>query len=124
MSMPAAGANLRILILTVHHGSAHVRIANALKQALVELRPGMKVEVVDALAHCRSWFRAYYNSFAIPLKYWPSLWERIENAQHGGDSTGPLWLYRRGGKPLFDYIENFQPDIVVATEVGVCELTA
>lgn len=114
----------RILILTVHHGSAHVRISNALRKALLEIRPGLSVDVVDALAHCTRWFRAYYNSFEIPLKYWPALWGWIESAQHHGESTGPAWLYRRGARPLFRFIEARDPDAVVATEVGLCEIAA
>jgi hypothetical protein len=62
------GHNPRVLILTLHHGSTHVRISHALEKALLQLRPELKVEVVDALAHWTPWFRAYYNSYEIPLK--------------------------------------------------------
>jgi processive 1,2-diacylglycerol beta-glucosyltransferase len=82
------------------------------------------VQVEDALDHCAPWFRAYYDSYEIPLKYWPSLWQRIEAIQHQSKSTGPGWLYRRGAQPLFRFIQTFRPDVVVATEVGVCELAA
>jgi processive 1,2-diacylglycerol beta-glucosyltransferase len=115
------GQQARVLILTVHHGSSHVRMARALAQALTQLRPNLQVEVVDALAHCASWFQAYYNSFAIPLKYWPGLWEHIEKHQHDGDSTSPGWLYRWGARGLFRFMEAFAPDIVIATEVGLGE---
>jgi glycosyltransferase involved in cell wall biosynthesis len=111
----------RVLILTVHHGSSHVRVARALEQALLQLRADIKVEVVDALAHCAAWFRAYYNSFEIPLKYWPGLWEYIENRQHYGDSTSPGWLYRWGARGLFRFMKAFAPDVVIATEVGLGE---
>ena len=117
-----SGQEPRILILTVHQGSSHVRMAEALEQALIRLRPGLKVEVVDAVAYCRGWFRAYYNSFELPLKYWPGLWEYIESHQHSGASTGPRWLYRWGAKPLFRFIETFVPDIVIATETGLGEM--
>jgi processive 1,2-diacylglycerol beta-glucosyltransferase len=98
-----------------------VRLARALEQALLQLRPNLKVEVVDALAHCASWFRAYYDSFEIPLKYWPALWGYIENRQHYGHSTGPRWLYRWGAQGLFRFMEAFAPDVVIATEVGLGE---
>ena len=114
----------KILILTVRHGSAHVRISNAVRSALLEIDPSSCVEVVDALAHCTRWFRTYYNSFEIPLKYWPALWGWIENVQHHGESTGPAWLYRRGARPLARFIKSQDPDIVVATEVGLCEIAA
>ncbi len=116
------GQHPRILILTLHHGSTHVRISRALEKALLHLRPNLKVEVVDALAHCAPWFRAYYNSYELPLKYWPGLWDYIESHQFSGETSGPWWLYRWGARPLFRYIEAFKPDVVAATEVGLGEI--
>src|SRR5579863_6986259 len=114
----------KVLILTVPHGAAHQRVAEALRKALVEVRPGVTVDVEDMLAHCPRWFRAYYNSYEIPLRYWPALWGWIEGRQHQGSSTGPGWLYRRVARPLFRFIENYRPDAVVATETGILEITA
>jgi processive 1,2-diacylglycerol beta-glucosyltransferase len=122
MAESADGQRPRVLILALHHGSTHVRIARALEKALLRLRPNLKVEVVDALAHCTPWFRAYYNSYEIPLKYWPGLWNYIESHQFEGETSGPWWLYRRGARPLFRFIEAFAPDVVVATEVGLGEI--
>jgi processive 1,2-diacylglycerol beta-glucosyltransferase len=115
---------MKILILTLPHGAAHQRAAKALRTALLETRPGIAVEVVDALSRCAPWFRAYYNSYQTPLRYWPGLWGWIESFQHQSQSTGPGWLYRLGAKPLFRFISDYNPDIVVATEVGLCELTS
>jgi processive 1,2-diacylglycerol beta-glucosyltransferase len=111
-----------VLILTLHHGSTHLRIARALENALRRLRPNLPVEVVDALAHCAPWFRAYYNSYELPLKYWPGLWGFIERHQFEGKTSGSWWLYRRGARPLYRFIEGFAPDVVVATEVGLGEI--
>jgi len=117
-------ARPKILILALSHGESHRRAAQALRTALLDLQPGTTVEVVDALRRCASWFQAYYNSYLIPLRYWPSLWGRIERIQHQSKSTGPNWIYRRGARPLFRFIQSFDPDGVVATEVGLCELAA
>lgn len=114
----------RILILTVHHGASHQRVAEALRRALLEAKPGMTVEIADALEHTPRWFRFYYDSYLPLLQVWPGLWARIENAQHTHDSTGPSWLYRPAAKSLFRFIAGFDPDVVVATEVGTCELAA
>lgn len=113
-----------ILILTLPHGASHQRAAKALEKALLATDPGLSVKVVDALGHCTRWFRVYYDSYEIPLKYWPQLWGWIENIQHNSKSTGPGWLYRKGAQPLFRFIESLRPDVVVATEVGLCELAA
>jgi processive 1,2-diacylglycerol beta-glucosyltransferase len=114
----------RILILTTSHGASHRRASQALQKALAETAPGAVVRVIDALRYCARWFRAYYDSYEIPLRYWPSLWRRIENYQYQQPSTGPGWLYRQGARPLFRYFRKFDPNVVVATEVGVCELAA
>lgn len=119
--MAAAG---KILILTVSHGASHRRASNALRKALVEIEPRLTAEVVDGLERSAGWFRAYYNSYEAPLKYWPALWGWIESIQQQSKSTGPGWLYRQGARPLFRFIEAFNPDLVVATEVGMCELAA
>jgi processive 1,2-diacylglycerol beta-glucosyltransferase len=122
--MPAStnGQRPRVLILTLHHGSTHVRLSRALEKALLQLRPQLHVEVVDALAHCRAWFRAYYNAYEIPMKFWPRLWAYIEGQQFEGETTGPWWLYRLGAGPLFRFINAFAPDVVAATEVGLGEM--
>ena len=114
----------KILILSLPHGAAHQRAAKALRQAFATLRPDARVEVIDTLQHCTAWFRAYYNSYVIPLAIWPGLWRWIENRQHQSESTSPGWVYRRGARPLFRYLRDFAPDVVIATEVGTCELAA
>ena len=116
--------NPRILILFVPQGAAHQRAAKALQKAILELRPDAQVEVIDILQHCTAWFRAYYNSYLIILKLWPGLWRRIENIQHQSKSTSPGWIYQQGAQPLFRYVRDFAPDLVIATEVGACELAA
>jgi processive 1,2-diacylglycerol beta-glucosyltransferase len=117
-------AEPKILILSLPHGAAHQRAARAMRAAFNTLRPGAQTEVIDTLQHCTAWFRAYYNSYLIPLTLAPGIWRWIESRQHQADSTGPGWLFRRGAKPLFRYIHQFDPDVVIATEVGTCELAA
>ncbi|MGO8786811.1 MAG: MGDG synthase family glycosyltransferase [Terriglobia bacterium] len=114
----------RILILFVAQGAAHQRAAKALGKAILELSPDAQVEVIDILQHCTAWFRAYYNSYLIILKLWPGLWRRIESVQHQSKATTPGWIYQHGARPLFRYVRDFAPDLVIATEVGTCELAA
>lgn len=114
----------RILILTVPHGAAHNRLAETLRAALLRVRPELTVQMADGLAPCAGWFGAYYNSYQIPLRYFPALWSWIENLQHQSQATSPGALYRLGGQGLFRFIERFDPDAVIATEVGMCELAA
>jgi processive 1,2-diacylglycerol beta-glucosyltransferase len=118
------GTSKKVLILTVPHGAAHIRAARALEKALTESQSGLTVTVVDALEHFTAWFRRYYNSYEIPLRYWPTLWRWIEGLQQSSKSTSPGWLYRGGAKPLFRFFQAFRPATVVATEVGLCELAS
>lgn len=83
-----------------------------------------EADVIDTLRHTTAWFRAYYDSYVIPLALWPGLWRWIESKQHQSQSTGPGWLYRKAAKPLSRYLRDYAPDAVIATEVGACELAA
>src|SRR2546425_11793880 len=112
----------KILILTVPHGASHERAAAALGKALLEARPNLVAGIWNGLERSAPWFRLYYDSYAVLLRYCPRLWGWIEGVQHRSRSTGPGWLYRRGAQPLFSDIETFGPDVVIATEVGMCEL--
>jgi len=112
----------KILILVVSHGASHRRTAKALQTAFSAIAPAAPAEVVDALNLCTRWFRAYYNSYLILLKHRPSLWGWIEGIQHKSQATGPGWLYRWGARPFFRFLRDAKPDIVIATEVGMCEL--
>jgi processive 1,2-diacylglycerol beta-glucosyltransferase len=114
----------KILILSMPHGAAHQRAAKALREAFAALRSDAQVEVIDTLQHCTAWFRAYYSSYLIPLTIWPGLYRWIENRQHQSESTNPGWVFHRGAQPLFRYLRDFAPDVVIATEVGTCELAA
>ena len=91
----------KILILTVSHGASHERAAAALGKALKAARHDLTVEVWNGLERSARWFRLYYDSYAVPLRYSPRLWGWIEGIQHQSRSTGPGWLYRRGAKRLF-----------------------
>jgi len=117
---PAAAAH--ILILTVSHGASHTRTGQALQAAFAAVAPDARTEVVDALSLCAPWLRAYYNSYLILLKCFPKLWGWIEAVQHKSRTTGPRWLYRCGAQPLCRFLRKQRPDIVIATEVGICEL--
>ena len=110
--------------MAVPHGASHQRVATALRKALCDIQPQPIVEVVNALDHCPRWFRYYYNSYGLFLALCPALWARIENLQHHHTTTGPDWLYRRAGRYLYKFIQGYDPDIVIATEVGMCELAA
>src|SRR5207247_7928716 len=108
--------------LSVSHCATLERPPASFCKAFLESPPDLLVEACNAPERSARWFRLYYDSYQIPLRYWPRLWGWIEGVQHRSRSSGPGWLYRRGAQPLFSDIETFGPDVVIATEVGMCEL--
>ena len=112
----------KVLILTVSHGTSHTRVAYALQAGFSSIAPNGRCAVVDGLCLCAPWFRAYYDSYLILLKIWPRLWGWIEGIQHKSKATSPGWLHRCGAQPLFRFLRKRRPEIVIATEVGMCEL--
>ena len=58
------------------------------------------------------------------MRHAPWLWARIDRYQKRQTHTSPEWYYRRGCRRLFDLAIRLQPQAIVATEVGCCEIAA
>jgi processive 1,2-diacylglycerol beta-glucosyltransferase len=58
------------------------------------------------------------------LRYAPALWDRLNSArlEHKHERTAPAWAFRLGCPKVFEAIENFKPDLIVAGEVAACEM--
>jgi processive 1,2-diacylglycerol beta-glucosyltransferase len=115
----------RILVLTLSFGSGHLRASQAIAKELKDIAPGVDVRVVDALADCRSWFRVCYVwPYWFMLRYAPALWERLNRArlEDKHERTAPQWAFRLGCPKVFEAIEKFRPDVIVAGEVAGCEM--
>ncbi len=115
----------RILVLTLSFGSGHLRASHAIAKELMDIAPGTDVRVVDALADCRSLFRVCYEwPYWFMLRYAPALWERLNRArlEDKHERTAPQWAFRLGCPKVFEAIEKFKPDVIVAGEVAGCEM--
>jgi processive 1,2-diacylglycerol beta-glucosyltransferase len=115
----------RILVLTLSFGSGHLRASQAIAKELKDIAPDTDVRVVDALADCRSWFRVCYEwPYWFMLRYTPALWERLNRArlEDKHERTAPRWAFRLGCPKVFEAIEKFRPDVIVAGEVAGCEM--
>ncbi|HCX30461.1 MAG TPA: hypothetical protein DHU55_11955 [Blastocatellia bacterium] len=116
---------MKALVLTLSFGSGHVRAAQAVADELGRQAPGSRVLVVDALDECRPFFRAFYEwPYWLMLRYAPALWDRFStarvNQKHQG--TAPAWAFRIGCPKVFETIQSFNPDVIVAAEVAACEM--
>src|SRR5262245_55366450 len=117
----------RILVLTLSFGSGHLRASQAIAKELKRIAPRADIRVVDALEECRAWFRAGYEwPYWLMVRYAPGLWRRLNNArlENKHERTAPSWSFRLGCPKVFEIIESFKPDVIVAGEVGACEMAA
>ncbi len=117
---------MRVLILTLSFGSGHVRAARAVAQELARRAPGTDVRVCDALENCRLLFRAgYVWPYWLMVRYAPALWDRFFTARVArmDQGTAPGWAFRFGCPEVFDLVESFRPDTIIAAEVAACEMS-
>lgn len=115
----------RILVLTLSFGAGHIRAAESVFMELRRQLPEADLLLVDALQHCSFPFRALYVwTYWAMIRYAPSLWNKFFNARRKrrDEQTAPAWLWRNGCKNVFETIQNFQPEMIVACEVGACEI--
>ena len=115
----------RILVLTLSFGSGHLRASDAIAKELKHAAPSADVWVVDALEQCRPLFRACYEwPYWFMLRYAPGLWDRLNSArlEDKHERTAPQWAFRLGCPKVFEAIESFKPDVIVAGEVAGCEM--
>ena len=117
----------RILVLTLSFGSGHIRASQAIAKELKRISPRADIHFVDALEECRAWFRACYERpYWLMLRYAPSIWRRLNSArlENQHERTAPGWAFRFGCAKVFEIIDNFKPEVIVASEVGACEMAA
>jgi processive 1,2-diacylglycerol beta-glucosyltransferase len=117
----------RILVLTLSFGSGHVRAARAVACELKRLAPDAEVRTLDALEGSGLIFRALYVwPYRAMLMYAPSLWKKFFESRvaRRAEGTAPAWGFRRGCPRVFEEIERFGPDCIVAVEVAACEMAA
>jgi processive 1,2-diacylglycerol beta-glucosyltransferase len=113
--------------MTLSFGSGHGRAATAVAARLRALSPDADVRVIDALDGAAFWFRAVYVwPYWIMLRRAPGLWRRLFDARLRNRSrhTAPAWTFRHGCARTLGEIAGFQPDVIVAAEVGAGEIAA
>ena len=116
---------MKVLVLTLSFGSGHVRAAEVVARELKQQAPDAKVLIVDALAECRTLFRAgYVWPYWAMVRYAPGLWARYfaGRVSRMDQQTAPAWAFRWGCPKVFEIISRSAPDLIVATEVAACEL--
>jgi processive 1,2-diacylglycerol beta-glucosyltransferase len=114
-----------VLILTISNGAGHTRVAEAIRDALVEGDRNAPVMILDLADYMTFPVRMTHVTMYLWLvRHAPWLWARIDRFQKRQPHTSPEWYYRRGCRRLFDVVRRLRPAALVATEVGCCEVAA
>ena len=115
----------RILVLTLSFGAGHISAANSVASEISKQIPDANVRMIDALENCSLFFRVFYVwTYWVLIRYAPRVWERFFNSriERRDEQTAPVWMWRKGCGKVFDEIQTFQPDLIVAAEVGASEI--
>ena len=123
--MSTSACRPRVVVLTLSFGSGHVRAAAAVAAAIEHQAPDAIIEVIDVLGLASVPFRAVYVwPYWAMLRYAPSLWRRLFASRLRRETrhTAPAFLFRLGCRAVFSRIRDAHPDVIVAAEVGACEI--
>ena len=118
-------AKPRILVLTLSFGAGHVSAAQSVASEFQKQIPECEVRLIDALENCSLAFKAFYVwTYWAMIRYAPRVWEKFFNSRIERDDkqTAPVWIWKKGCRKVFDEIRSFQPDLIVAAEVGASEI--
>jgi processive 1,2-diacylglycerol beta-glucosyltransferase len=80
---------------------------------------------MDVIPNSSFIFRLLYVwSYYAMLKYAPSLWDKYfaNRVEQVHKSTAPEWTFKVGCSRVFRKINAMKPNLIVATEVGACEI--
>jgi processive 1,2-diacylglycerol beta-glucosyltransferase len=120
-----AEASGLVLILSISNGAGHMRAAEAIALALRDARHDAHVMVVDVAKYMTRLARfTHVTAYLWLVRYAPRVWEKMDRHQKRQPRTSPEWYYRRGCRRLFKLAEELRPSVLIATEVGCCEIAA
>lgn len=114
-----------VLMISIRNGAGHTRVAEAIQEGLRSAAADVPVLIVDAADYMSWTLRLTHVTIYLWLvRRAPWLWDRIDRYQKRQAHTSPDWYYRSGCRRLFALAERLQPQAIVATEVGCCEIAA
>lgn len=115
----------RILVLTLSFGAGHLSAARNIVEEFNKQIPEADLRLLDALENCSLPFRAFYVwTYWAMIRYAPQLWGKFFNSriERRDEQTAPVWIWKKGCKKVFEEIRRFQPNLIVAAEVGASEI--
>lgn len=108
----------RILITSVSAGAGHVRAASAIEQYLVNQEH--TVENYDLMTFSKTWFKTVYATHYMALiNHLPTLWKTLytlsDRPTLKANFKTRRWVEYKSHNKFFEYLENFQPDLVISS---------
>ena len=115
-----------LLVLALSFGMGHVSAGRSVAEAW-KRETGRAAVVWDAIEYFPVWFKLMYvRPYWWMIRRWPSLWRRLFRSRiarlHG--KTFPHFLFRAGARRLLRDISSLKPELIVAAEVGACEIAS
>ena len=108
----------KILILTAPIGMGHVKVAEALKENFSLKLKDIEVEIIDIFNFFPAFIgKIILNSYAMILKYCPSLYGRMYQASNSKNQLVFFKDFTNSflAKRIYKFILNYNPDIIINT---------
>ena len=115
----------RVLIVSLSVGGGHGKAGEVVAAALRELAPEWEARCIDLRDYMPGWFRALYvTGYLFIVRRIPWIWGflyRHAPSRKGG--TMPRWLLGLATGPYERLVREFEPDVILATQVTASEAT-
>src|ERR1051325_2459673 len=115
----------KVLILSASAGAGHIRAAQAVERAIIEMNAAEEVRHVDALQYTTKLFRTLYSKAYIDLANklpdalgW--LYDKFDKPWE--NERRRLALDKLNARPFIKMIERYNPDITVCTHFMPSEI--
>jgi processive 1,2-diacylglycerol beta-glucosyltransferase len=117
----------RIAILMLGAGTARLRAAQAIHQALHDGADNVEARTIDVLGGARPWFvRLYTLSRGSVARRAPAVWRRLSERQQRKQhrQMAAEWILRRGCRPVLSRLQAFRPHQVIVMDPVAAQLAA
>jgi processive 1,2-diacylglycerol beta-glucosyltransferase len=115
----------KVLIISVSAGAGHIRAAEAVEKAFVQLGAAREVRNVDALQYTSKLFRELYSKAYIDVvnkapEVWGWLYDHFDKPWHY--QRRRLAFDKLNTRPFVKMVEEYRPDITVCTHFLPAEI--
>lgn len=115
----------RLLIVALSVGGGHGKAGESVANAVHELAPDWEVRSIDLSEFAAGWFRTVYVAgYLFIVRHVPWLWGYLYHHPPKRGGTMPPWLLKRALRPFEHLVREWQPDVILATQITASEAAA